>query len=118
MNFNLSVFNPVSHFLFGFLSRELFKTANEYYPFIDKVAEKFPQRLKKYFTPTTFAFVLCMGNGIQEEIQKLIPGLRHFVWTSLPDQITDAVMDIGGITLSAKKELILARLKGRGADGD
>ncbi|MBC7230887.1 MAG: hypothetical protein H5T74_10930 [Actinobacteria bacterium] len=110
-NINFSVFNPVSHFLFGFLSRELLLIANDYHPFIDKIASKFPDRISRYVNPTAFAFMLCMGNGIQEEIQKMIPFLKSLVWTNLPDQIVDAVMDTAGIMLSAKRCSVFTRLK-------
>lgn len=111
MGFNFSYFNPISHFMFGFLSRELFKIANDYYPFIDKVAAKFPKKIAKYITPATFAFVLCLSHGIMEEVQKLIPVLKSLVWTNLPDQIMDTVMDIGGITVSAKRTALFAKPK-------
>ncbi len=98
---NLTVFNPLSHFLFGYLSRELLTLSNQYYPYLDRLAERLPEKVGKHVNPTTAAFVLCMGNGIQEEIQKLIPGLRSLVWTNLKDQVTDAFMDTGGIIFSA-----------------
>ncbi|WP_287153512.1 hypothetical protein [Candidatus Solincola tengchongensis] len=98
---NLTPFNPLSHFLFGYLSRELLTLSNEYYPYLDRLARRLPERVGKYVNPTTASFVLCMGNGIQEEIQKLIPGLKSLVWTNLKDQITDAFMDTGGILFSA-----------------
>ncbi|MDD5749042.1 MAG: hypothetical protein PHP64_08405 [Actinomycetota bacterium] len=112
-NINLYPLNPISHILFGFLSRELIEIGNGYYPFIEKTKSKLPKRVAKHVNPTTFAFALCMGNGIQEEIQKLIPGLKALVWTNLPDQISDTVMDIGGITLSAKRVAIVERLRER-----
>ncbi len=103
MGISLSSFNPLSHFLFGFLAREFTRIANDYYPFLDKIGAKLPRRLAKLATPSAFAFILCMGNGIQEEIQKKIPVLRALVWTSLPDQITDTVMDTAGIIVSVKR---------------
>jgi hypothetical protein len=110
-NINFSIFNPLSHFLFGFLASELFKISNDYYPYIDKFASKFPDRIAKHINPTTFAFVLCMGNGIQEEIQKAIPKLKSLVWTNLKDQITDAFMDTAGIIFSTKRADLFAVLK-------
>lgn len=98
---NLTIFNPISHFLFGYLSRELLSLSNDYYPYLDKLAEKLPDKLGKHVNPTTMAFILCAGNGIQEEIQKLIPKLKSLVWTNLRDQVTDAFMDTGGILFSA-----------------
>lgn len=98
---NLTIFNPLSHFLFGYLSRELLCLSNQYYPYLDRLAEKLPPKIGKHVNPTTMAFVLCMGNGVQEEVQKLIPKLRSLVWTNLRDQLTDAVMDTGGILFSA-----------------
>ncbi|MGQ9476327.1 MAG: hypothetical protein ACUVRX_06470 [Actinomycetota bacterium] len=98
---NLTIFNPISHFLFGYLSRELISLSNEYYPYLDQLARKLPPRLGKHVNPTTMAFMLCMGNGVQEEVQKLIPKLRSLVWTNFRDQVTDAVMDTGGIAFSA-----------------
>ncbi|MDI6872777.1 hypothetical protein [Candidatus Solincola sp.] len=98
---NLTIFNPISHFLFGYLSRELLALSNEYYPYLDRLAQRLPDRVGKHVNPTTVAFVLCMGNGVQEEIQKLIPKLKSLVWTNLKDQITDAFMDTGGILFSA-----------------
>ncbi|MDY6796350.1 MAG: hypothetical protein SWK76_13905 [Actinomycetota bacterium] len=98
---NLTIFNPLSHFLFGYLSRELLSLSNEYYPYLDRLAERLPKKVGRRINPTTMAFVLCMGNGIQEEIQKLIPKLKSLVWTNLRDQITDAFMDTGGILFSA-----------------
>lgn len=98
---NLTIFNPVSHFLFGYLSRELISLSNEYYPYLDGLAKRLPEKIGKHVNPTTMAFLLCMGNGVQEEVQKLIPKLKSLVWTDLRDQVTDAIMDTGGIMFSA-----------------
>lgn len=98
---NLTIFNPISHFLFGYLSRELISLSNEYYPYLDQLARRLPRRLGKHVNPTTMAFMLCMGNGVQEEVQKLIPKLKSLVWTNFRDQVTDAIMDTGGVTFSA-----------------
>lgn len=110
MQINFTFFNRVSHFLFGFLSRELISTANEYYPFVDKISEKLPEPVSRHVTPSTLSFILCMGNGVQEEIQKAIPGLKRLVWTNFKDQVADAVMDTAGISLSAKRRSLAARL--------
>lgn len=113
---NLTIFNPVSHFLFGYLSRELLFLSNEYYPYLDRLAQKLPERVGKHVNPTTVAFALCMGNGIQEEVQKLIPWLKSLVWTNLRDQVTDAVMDTGGILFSAWRSRSRAAAAERKAD--
>jgi hypothetical protein len=115
INVNATPLNMLSHFLFGFLSRELIKNANDYYPFVDKFASRFPPRIAKFITPSTFALALCLGNGIQEEIQKTIPALRSLVWTDLPDQLRDMLMDVAGITLSAKKTALYTVLRRRPA---
>jgi hypothetical protein len=115
INVNASYLNMLSHFLFGFLARELIKSANDYYPFVDKFASKFPARTAKFITASTFALALCLGNGIQEEIQKMIPGLRSLVWTNLPDQLRDMVMDLAGVAFSAKRTALLTVLKRRPA---
>lgn len=104
---NLSMFNPLSHFLFGYLSRELLIISNEYYPYINRLADRLPEKIGKHVNPTTLAFLLCMGNGVQEEVQKLIPKLNSLVWTNLRDQLTDAVMDTGGILFSAGRTRFL-----------
>ncbi len=116
-NVNLSPFNPISHFMFGFLARELLKISNDYYPYIDKLATRFPERMRRHVNPTTLAFLLCMGNGVQEEIQKFVPKLKTLVWTNLRDQVSDAVMDTGGILLSAYRLRISRALRKQEVEG-
>lgn len=116
INVNATYLNMLSHFLFGFLARELIKNANNYYPFVNKFASRFPARIAKFITPSTFALALCLGNGIQEEIQKVIPGLHSLVWTNLPDQLRDMVMDIAGVAFSAKRASLYGRLRPRPAE--
>jgi len=109
--FNTSHFDIPMHFLFGFLARELIKIANDYYPFVDKLADKLPARIARFVTPSTLAMALCLGSGIQEEIQKRIPLLSSIVYTDFLDQMKDTVMDLAGVTFSARKNALCAGLK-------
>ena len=113
--FNTSHFDVPMHFLFGFLARELIKNANDYYPFVDKFASKFPARIAKFITPSTFALALCLGNGVQEELQKGIPLFRSVIYTDFLEQMRDVVADLAGVAFSAKRAALYARLRPRPA---
>ncbi len=114
VDYNLTKFDMLPHFFTGFFARELMARANESYPFVDKIRDKSPRRLKKYITLTSLCFVLCMAIELREELMKRLPGLGAIVYTDLWDQVKDAVMDTLGITVSIYKgalRKVLLRLK-------
>jgi len=105
VKYNTSGFTIVTHTMFGFFVRELIVRIDRTQPFIDKIRSKFPQRARRYITPSTLAFVFCGANAIQEEIWSLIrPGLWPTTFIHVADQIADVVCDTAGIIISINKE--------------